>query len=219
MTHRRLFTANGAVGVLVLVLAVLGILCMPAHVGAQAANGTLLGNVRDETGAGVPGATVTAIEVRTNITRSAVSNETGNYTFTNLAPGVYRVEGELAGFKKFSREGVEVNVNSTVRVDIGLTIGELSESVTVSGESPAMQTDRTDTGRIIEGTQIVQMPLGFNRNFQGMLITVPGASRPFRPHSEFFNSQDSLSSNVNGQSRLANNVQLEGTDTTTRPDC
>ncbi len=212
MTYRRLLTAYCAGGVLVLVLAVLGIGGLPAHAAAQAANGTLLGNVRDETGAGVPGATVTAIEVRTNIARSAVSNETGNYTFTNLVPGVYRVEGELAGFKKFSREGVEVNVNTTVRVDIGLTIGELSESVTVSGESPAMQTDRTDTGRVIQGTQIVQMPLGFNRNFQGMLITVPGASRPFRPHSEFFNSQDSLSSNVNGQSRLANNVQLEGTD-------
>ena len=56
------------------------------------------------------------------------------------------------------------------------------------------------------------MPLGFGRNFQGMLATVPGASRPFRPHSEFFNSQDSLSSNVNGQSRLANNVMIEGID-------
>ena len=63
-----------------------------------------------------------------------------------------------------------------------------------------LQTDRTDTGRIIESTQITQMPLGFNRNFQALLITVPGASRPFRPHSEFYNSQDSLSSNVNGQS-------------------
>jgi carboxypeptidase family protein len=215
MSHRRRFTAYGAGGVhVVTMLAALGILLTPAHAAAQAANGTLLGNVRDESGGAVPGATITAIEVRTNITRHAVSNETGNYIFTNLAPGVYRVEGELAGFRRFSRESVEVNVNTTVRVDIGLTIGELSESVTVSSMSPALQTDRTDTGRIIESTQIVQMPLGFNRNFQGMLITVPGASRPFRPHSEFFNSQDSLSSNVNGQSRLANNVQLEGTDNT-----
>ncbi len=75
-----------------------------------------------------------------------------------------------------------------------------------------LQTDRTDTGRIIESTQITQMPLGFNRNFQALLITVPGASRPFRPHSEFYNSQDSLSSNINGQGRQSNNVQLEGAD-------
>ena len=84
--------------------------------------------------------------------------------------------------------------------------------MTVTGEAPMLQTDRTDTGRIIQSEQITQLPLGFNRNFQGMLAIVPGASRPFRPHSEFYNSQDSLSSNVNGQERQSNNVQLEGTD-------
>jgi hypothetical protein len=188
------------------------VLVNPSTARGQAANGTLLGNVKDESGSAVPGASVTAIEVRTNISRHTVSNATGNYIFTNLASGVYRVEGELAGFKKFVRDGIEVNVNTTVRVDIGLSVGALTESVTVAAETPTMQTDRTDTGRIIEGFQIAQMPLGFNRNFQGMLVIVPGATRPFRPHSEFFNSQDSLSSNVNGQSRLANNVQLEGTD-------
>ena len=98
-----------------------------------------------------------------------MSNETGNYTFNNLASGIYRVEGELVGFTKFGREGVEVNVNTTVRVDIGLNIGELSESVLVTGEAPMLQTDRTDTGRIIQSEQITQMPLGFNRNFQGLL--------------------------------------------------
>ena len=82
----------------------------------------------------------------------------------------------------------------------------------MTAESPALQTDRADTGRMIEGVQIAAMPLGFGRNFQCMLDTVPGASRPFTPHSEFFNSQDSLSTKVNGQSRLANNVQFEGVD-------
>ena len=84
--------------------------------------------------------------------------------------------------------------------------------MTVTGETPLLQTDRTDTGRIIESKQVAAMPLAFNRNFQGMMVTVPGATRPFRPHSQFFNSQDSLSSEVNGQSRLANNVQIEGLD-------
>jgi hypothetical protein len=194
------------------VLAVLGILCVPALAAAQVAVGTLLGNVTDESGAAVPGATITATETRTNISRTAVSNEAGRYTFTNTSPGIYRVAGELVGFKKFTRENVEVSVNTTVRVDVGLSVGALEESVMVTGEAPMLQTDRTDTGRIIESTQITQMPLGFNRNFQALLITVPGASRPFRPHSEFYNSQDSLSSNINGQGRQSNNVQLEGAD-------
>jgi hypothetical protein len=122
---------------------VLGVaLVMPATARAQAATGTLLGNVKDESGSAVPGATVTVTEVRTNITRTAVSNATGNYIFTNLASGVYRVEGELTGFKKFARDAVEVDVNTTVRVDIGLSVGALSESVTVAAETPTLQTDR-----------------------------------------------------------------------------
>ncbi len=115
--------------------------------------GALVGNVRDESGGAVPGATVTALEVRTNISRTTVSNDAGNYTFTNLASGVYRIEGELVGFRKFTRDNVDVSVNTTVRVDIALTVRELEESVTVTGEAPMLQTDRTDTGRIIESTK------------------------------------------------------------------
>jgi hypothetical protein len=196
----------------VLLLAVVLLAATSSAAFAQAVNGTLLGNVADASGAAVPGATVNITETQTNITSSAVTNESGVYRFPNLKDGIYRVEAELSGFRKTVRDGVQVDVNTTVRVDLILQPGELTETVDVSAETPAMQTDRADTGRIIQGEQIAAMPLGFGRNFQGMIANVPGASRPFRPHSEFFNSQDSLSSNVNGQSRLANNVQIEGVD-------
>src|SRR5262245_38714626 len=88
-------------------LCVIGALLLPAEAAGQAAVGALVGNVKDESGAGVPGATITATEMRTNISRTGVSNETGNYSFTNIAPGRYRVSGELVGFKKFAREDVE----------------------------------------------------------------------------------------------------------------
>jgi HSP20 family molecular chaperone IbpA len=179
---------------------------------AQAARGSILGNVADTSGATVPGATIVITETRTNLAQNAVSNESGNYTFPNVPSGRYRVEAELAGFKKALRDGVEVDVNTTIRVDFKLEVGDLSETLTVTSETPALQTDRADTGRIIQGEAIAAMPLGFGRNFQGMWATVPGATRPTRPHSEFFNSQDSLESKVNGQSRLANNVQVEGMD-------
>ena len=128
MTHRRRSIAyvTGRVFA-VAVLAVSGILSMPGDAAAQAAVGALVGNVRDESGGAVPGATVTALEVRTNISRTAVSNQAGNYVFTNLASGVYRIEGELVGFRKFTRDNVDVSVNTTVRVDIALTVGELEE--------------------------------------------------------------------------------------------
>jgi hypothetical protein len=179
---------------------------------AQAVRGGMLGNVADDSGGAIPGATVTITEIRTNLVQTAVTNESGNYTFPNVRDGLYRVEAELAGFKRAVRENVQVDVNTTIRVDFRLEIGDLSESITVSSEAPALQTDRTDTGRIITGKQVADMPLGFGRNFQGMWATVPGATRPTRPHSEFFNPQDSLESKINGQSRLSNNVQIEGVD-------
>ncbi|HYU78364.1 MAG TPA: carboxypeptidase regulatory-like domain-containing protein, partial [Vicinamibacterales bacterium] len=179
---------------------------------AQAVSATLLGSVTDTSGLATPGVTVTITEVNTSIKLSATTNENGNFVFSSLKDGTYRVESELTGFKKAIRDGIIVQVNTTVRVDLKMEVGTLSESITVVGESPLLQTDRTDTGRIIESTLLQEVPLAFNRNFQGALITVPGATRPHRVHSEFFNSQDSLSTEVNGQSRLANNVLLDGID-------
>ncbi len=179
---------------------------------AQAVRGTLLGTVHDSQGAAVPGVSVTAVETQTNISRSAVSNQSGNYVFANLKDGLYRVETELSGFKKFSRDGVEVKVNSTVRVDAVLEVGNMEETVEVIQETPLLQTDRADTGRTIEGRQVAELPLGQGRNFQGMWATVPGTVTMTRPHSQFFNPQDSVETKFNGQSRLSNNVQIDGLD-------
>src|SRR5947207_83578 len=167
----------------------LAVCLVPSPARAQAVKGTLLGTVTDTTGAGVPGATVTVTEVQTGISRSAATNASGNYTFSNLKDGVYRVEAELPGFRKTVRENVKVDVNTTVRVDLALQVGSLAEAVTVVQEAPPLQTDRADTGRIIESKQTTEMPLSFNRTFPGLLVTVPGATRPRRPTSPFSNSQ------------------------------
>ena len=90
-------------------------------------------------------------------------------------------------------------------------MGAIEESVTVVGASPLLQTDRADTSRIIESVHLTEVPLGFNRNFQGMMVVVPGALR-CSGRTQTSSTQDSLSTNVNGQSRLANNVQIEGID-------
>src|SRR5262245_21209000 len=179
----------------------------------QAVKGSLLGTITDSNGAAAAGATITITETRTNISATTTTNQDGNYVFANVKDGVYRVEVTQKGFKRVVREGVVVDVNTTVRVDLDLPVGEVSEQVTIqAGALPLLQTDRADTGRLLESKQVSELPLGFNRNFQGLLITVPGATRPTRPHSQFFNSQDSLESKVNGQSRLSNNFQIEGVD-------
>ena len=195
-----------------LVAMLVGTFAVPSTVYAQAVTGTLLGNVTDSSGAAVPGATVTATEVQTNIARTAVSNETGHYIFSSLKNGTYTVEAELQGFRKIVRQNVRVDVNTTMRVDLTLELGQLTESVTVASETPLLQTDRTDTGRMIDSKMVSEIPLSFNRNFQGLLVTVPGSTRPHREHSQFFNSQDSLAVEINGQPRMANNTLIEGLD-------
>ena len=199
--------------IVILVLgAALGHVSATSSVYAQAVNGSLLGTITDTNEAVLPGATVTIVDVNTNIKRSTTTNESGNYVFGNLPQGTYRIEVERDGFKKVAQMGVEVQVNATVRRDLQLEPGSVSEKVTVTAQESALQTDRSDTGRLIESKQVAELPLGFNRNFQGLIFTVPGSTRPSRPHSQFFNSQDSLESKVNGQSRLSNNVQIEGVD-------
>jgi hypothetical protein len=178
----------------------------------QALNGTILGTVSDASGGLVPNAKISAVELNTNFTRTMQSAESGTYTFSNLPAGNYSVSVELAGFRKSVRERVDVAINSTTRIDFQLQPGQISEQIAVTAELPLLQTDRTDTGRSMDQRQVSELPLTQNRNFQGLVNLVPGAARAQRNHSEFFNSNDSMQSRVNGQSRMANNVQFEGVD-------
>jgi len=177
----------------------------------QAVNGTLLGTLTDSSGAVVPGAQVTITETGTGIPHSTQSNASGNYVFPNLPPGTYTVVAEARGFKKQSRPDVRVDVNSAVRVDMEMQPGAVSETVEVTGSVPLLKTDRADVSQNIESTQLQQLPIGgANRNFQSLLSLVPGTVKPHRDHSEFFNAQDTLSTEVNGQSREFNQLAIEG---------
>src|SRR5688572_14193817 len=189
-----------------------GLLAIPTTAAAQAVTGTLLGNVTDSSGGAVPGVTVTATEAETNVSRNTVTNEAGRYIFSSLVNGRYVVTAELQGFKKVVHQNIKVDVNTTIRVDVVLEVGAMTEAVEVTAETPVLQTDRTDTGRIIESKMVTDLPLTFNRNFQSLLITVPGSTRPHREHSQFFNSQDSLRFEVNGQAGMASNTLIEGLD-------
>ncbi|HET7695623.1 MAG TPA: carboxypeptidase regulatory-like domain-containing protein [Vicinamibacterales bacterium] len=190
----------------------IGVCAMPSTAAAQAVTGTLLGNVTDSSGGAVPGVTVTATEAETNVSRTTVTTDAGRYIFSSLVNGRYTVTAELQGFKKVVHQNIKVDVNTTIRVDMVLEVGAMTEAVQVTAETPVLQTDRTDTGRIIESKMVTDLPLTFNRNFQSLLITVPGSTRPHREHSQFFNSQDSLRFEVNGQAGMASNTLIEGLD-------
>jgi len=182
-----------------------------APIMGQAVNATLLGTTTDASGAVVGGARVTAMEMKTGVSRSATTNDSGNYEFADLPPGQYEVAAEKQGFKRAVRAGVDVVVNTDTRVNFALEPGAINESVVVTAEIAILQTDRADVGEKIELTQLEELPIGGPvRNFQGLLALAPGTVRPHRDHSEFFNAQDSLSTEVNGQSREFNQLMIEG---------
>jgi hypothetical protein len=183
-----------------------------APVMGQAVNATLVGTVTDSSGAAVSNVKVTITETNTGISRASQTNESGNYIFPDLPPGTYTVTAEQSGFKRASRAGVDVIVNTTGRVDLVLQPGNISETITVEAETPILQTERADTGRKLETVLTENVPLGTNRNFQNLLNIVPGTTRATFQHSQFFNASSSLQTEVNGQLRQGNNYQIEGID-------
>ena len=179
---------------------------------AQAVSSTILGTVTDSSGAVVADAKVTGTEESTGVSRSVQTNGSGNFTFPNTSPGTYSVSVEASGFKKEIRQNISATVNSSARVDVQLQPGDIRETVQVTGAPPPLQTDRADISTTITAAQTANLPVGTNRNFQGLLNLVPGTTRASFQHSKFFNAQSSLQTQVNGQLRQGNNYQIEGID-------
>ena len=179
---------------------------------AQATTATLVGTVTDTTGAALGNATVTITNQSTGQTYVHQTNDSGNYEFTLLPPGVYSMQVVDTGFASTLTNGVQATVNTTNRRDVQLKAGSQTQTVTVTDMAPALQTDRADVSAQIETKQVSDLPLGNSRNFQALESLVPGVSAPIYDHSSFFNAQNSQSFQVNGQAELANNLQLEGID-------
>ena len=194
------------------VLVAILLLGLSTPVIGQAVNATLLGTVTDSSGAAVANVKVTITETNTGISHASQTNDSGNYVFPDLPPGTYKVLAEQPGFKRESRAGIDLIVNSTERIDLVLQPGNVSETITVEAETPILQTERADTGRKLEAVLTENIPLGTNRNFQNLLNIVPGTTRATFQHSQFFNASSSLQTEVNGQLRQGNNYQIEGID-------
>ena len=209
--HSRLELSRRALWLFSAVVASLALLLCPVSYG-QAVSATLLGNVTDNTGSAVPNATVQILESATGITHAGATNESGNFTFPDLSPGTYTVSVESKGFKKETRENVDVVVNTATRVDLVLQPGDVTENVVVTAAPPIMQTDRADVSASIESHTLQALPVAVNQNFQTLLTLVPGVGPPIFEHSQFFNAASSIQTEVNGQPREGNSYQIEGID-------
>jgi Carboxypeptidase regulatory-like domain/TonB dependent receptor len=178
----------------------------------QAVNATLLGTITDSTGATVAGAKVTATEVATGLIHESVTNESGNFTFPDMPPGTYSVTAEAKGFKKETHQNIDLLTNTTTRVDVAMVTGSVSEEVLVTTAPALLQTDRADISTTLEQHQIANLPLSSGNSFQSLLNTVPGMSPVVFNNSQFYNANNDLSVNANGQSSYVNLYQIEGID-------
>jgi hypothetical protein len=179
---------------------------------AQAVSGTIVGNITDPSGSVVPNAQVTIVRAGQSSVYSTVTNESGNFTEPDLPPGTYTLSVAAPGFKKEVHENVAVEINTTSRVDLTMSLGAVSETVTVTTAPPLLQTDRADISTNIEQRQIASLPLSSGNSFQSLLNTVPGMAPVVFNNSQFFNANNDLSVNANGQSSYVNLYQIEGID-------
>ncbi len=202
----------------IFVLLAVVLLCAGA-VFSQAVSATLLGTVKDATGAVVPNAKVTLTESNTGIAHTVPSNESGNYEFVNIPPGTYQVAVEMPGFKKEVRQNIVVVVDSTVRVDVQLQTGDVTQTVEVSASAPALKTDRADVTTTVDNEQMEDLPIGENRNYQNLLTLVPGTTDPTFQHSQFFNSASSIQMNTNGQFTWPTITRWKASIITSAPGC
>ena len=112
--------------------------------------GTVAGEVRDATGAVVPGVNITVRNTETNVARSVTSNDDGIYSVPALNPGRYEVRAEKPGFKAANRTGIELQVQQTARIDFALDIGQVSETVEVSSAAPLLTTENATVGTVMK---------------------------------------------------------------------
>jgi hypothetical protein len=126
---------------------------------AQAANGNIEGIVRDSSGAALPGVTVTVTNMDTGTARTSVTNDEGVYRAVLLPLGRYRVIAELQGFKTFEQQGISLSAGQTALINVQLGVGNVTETVTVTSESPVAEPGKIDLGRTIGETEIKNLPL------------------------------------------------------------
>jgi hypothetical protein len=180
---------------------------------AQVLYGTLVGSVSDPTGAAVPNAAVTATNQGTGQQWTTTTNPLGAYALTSLPPGTYEVAISAQGFRTFTRRNIPLPANGTVRVNATLEVGQITESIEISAAATTLQTDTMDVRRELPSSDISNMPVPVTRNFQNLLVTVPGISPPQDAHSISANPSRSLMVNANGTTAQSVAVRVDGATT------
>jgi hypothetical protein len=175
---------------------------------AQQTTGNITGRALDPQGAAMPGVTVTARNPETGFTRSAVSDAEGVYRLSALPIGTYDLTVQLSGFSTIERKAIVVSVGQTVELNFDLTVAKVSESITVTGETPLVETGSSSVGGVVDVQNIESLPLN-GRQFANLALTIPGVGLGF--HSDPTKSTQFSPQIAGGNGRNVN-YQIDGGD-------
>src|SRR5262245_46288306 len=196
-------------------LATICLLLLATATLAQSDRGSITGAVNDPNGSVIARADVIVRNIATGTEYKTVTTETGIYTISSLPAGSYELRVEVSGFKKFVSQGVKVQLLQTTRVDAALEIGAASDTVTVTAQTPLLQTQSAEQSTNISGQLFNSMPLNFGatnsiRGWLSFVQLVPGVSIP--------NQNSPQTANINGAPGGSFKIYLEGQDVTSTND-
>ena len=180
---------------------------------AQTFTGGLRGAVRDANGV-IPGVTVTITNDATGATRDAISNDQGEYSFAAVPPGNYTVKAELTGFKTYENKAIRIAAQQFITLDIALEVGQLQETITVTGAAPLIDTSNATGGGVIDTQQLQTLPSGGRSAFL-FAVTLPTVVAS--GDSQFNRQQDQTNASLlslGGGTRRGNNYLVDGVPVT-----
>lgn len=177
---------------------------------AQAVSGNISGTVEDQSGAAVPNATITIVDLDRGTTFHTQSADDGNFSQTHLLAGRYSIKVESSGFGAYNATA-DVQVDATTRLDPKLSPSSVTTNVVVTDATPLLTTDRAEIATTLTGDQIQQLPV-LDRNVTNLLLLVPGTQLNSWQHAVSENPQGGIQANVNGQFFTANGFLLDGTE-------
>ena len=180
-----------------------GLVLSPSLVVAQSFTGTIVGTIKDPSGALIPGATVTIINQATDQKISVVADVEGRYTSVSLPPGEYRVEAELQGFRRAARSNVTVQVSATLIIDFTLEVGTMTDAVEVRAEATPLETTTGTVGKLVDNRRILELPLN-TRNVYSLIFLTPGVA------GSIGNNYNSMSYTVNGARPTMMDTVIDG---------
>jgi hypothetical protein len=188
-------------------------LCLFASLSAWAQDtATIVGTVTDPTGAVVPGAKVTVSNPDKGYVRNLVSDSAGTYTAPKIPIGNYVITGEAPGFQRLVRSGITLDVGQTLRVDLMMTVGQVSQEISVTGHVAKVETETGAISDVVTGTQVAELNLN-GRNFTNLAILVPGAA-PGGYDPSTIGVLGGVTMSFNGVNPVFNNWEIDGANNT-----